>query len=245
MSVVKTTLDKGVDLSLWGLAPDTHNARNKQRATNFNQSEEAMSCVTSPVMFLQGHDSWFCENGYSKNTLIWDCVGEHTHAITTLLSNSLSPLRKVCNRTFSNIPRSTVYFHSRMTSTLVSNPVTFMSTTTLSLWSFSLMTSSSWTSAVAFILAAWRLPFVSIISKCSGFAECGRERKESYLTWIRILGFLKQFFIAHRPFGVEITCCSCDNIRMSETLEYSANQKWSKKFDSPNIRKKSRKEYSD
>ena len=31
----------------------------------------------------------FRGNGYSKNRLICDCAGEPTHAITTLLSNSL------------------------------------------------------------------------------------------------------------------------------------------------------------
>ena len=36
---------------------DTNCARSKQRAANFSQSEEATSPVTSPAMFLQGHDS--------------------------------------------------------------------------------------------------------------------------------------------------------------------------------------------
>ena len=51
----KSELDKSVDLSLCSLPPaqsqmdlflDTLCARNKQRAPNFNQSEEAMSRVT-------------------------------------------------------------------------------------------------------------------------------------------------------------------------------------------------------
>ena len=59
-------LDKIVDLSLGGLAPaqsqmdlflDTLCAGNKQRAANFNQSEEAMSRVTASAMFFQGHDN--------------------------------------------------------------------------------------------------------------------------------------------------------------------------------------------
>ena len=35
---------------------DTLCARNKQRAANFNQPEEAMSRVTASVMFFQGHE---------------------------------------------------------------------------------------------------------------------------------------------------------------------------------------------
>ena len=51
-NLTKSELDKSVDLSLCGLAPaqsqkdlflGTLCVRNKQRATNFNQSEEAMS----------------------------------------------------------------------------------------------------------------------------------------------------------------------------------------------------------
>ena len=193
----------------------------------------------------------FRGNGYFKNKLIFDCAGEHTHAITTLLSNSLLLTRKTCKQTLSKTPRLAVYFHARMTSTLVSNPVTFISTTTSSLWFFSLMTSLSWTSAVTFILAAWRvliigrLPLVSIISKCSGFAECGRERKDSYLTWIRILGFLEHFSVAYRPF------LRCRNslvmvYECRKTLEYATNRKRViYEFGSPNIRKKATKEYND
>ena len=59
----KSELDKSVDLSLWGLAPAqsqmdlfliTLCARNKQRATNFNQSEETMSRATASAMFFLG-----------------------------------------------------------------------------------------------------------------------------------------------------------------------------------------------
>ena len=55
---------------------DTLNARKQTKGRHFNQSGEAMSRVKGG-------------NGYSKNTLICDCAGEPTHAITTLLSNSL------------------------------------------------------------------------------------------------------------------------------------------------------------
>ena len=114
------------------------------------------------------------------------------------------------------------------------------------------MTSSSWTSAVTFILAAWRilivgrLPLVSIISKCSGFAKCGRERKESYLTWIRILGFLKQFFVAYRPF------LRCRNYLLllwwytnAGNAGICRKSEMIYEFDSPNVRKKATKEYND
>ena len=37
----------------------------------------------------------FRGNGYSKNRLICDCAGESTHAITTLLSNSLLSLHRI------------------------------------------------------------------------------------------------------------------------------------------------------
>ena len=59
-------LDKSVDLLLCALVPaqsqmdlllDTLCARNKQRAANFSQSEEAMSRVTASSMFFQGHDN--------------------------------------------------------------------------------------------------------------------------------------------------------------------------------------------
>ena len=82
---------KSVDLSLCDLVPahsqmdlflDTLCARNEQRAANLNQSEEAMSRVTTD----------FRGNGYSKNTLICDCTGELTHAMTTILSNSFLDL---------------------------------------------------------------------------------------------------------------------------------------------------------
>ena len=62
----KSELDKTVDLSLCGLAPeksqvnlflDTLCARKKQRAANFNQSEKAMSRVTASAMFFWGHDN--------------------------------------------------------------------------------------------------------------------------------------------------------------------------------------------
>ena len=62
----KGELDKSVDLSLCGLAPaqsqmdlflDTLYARNKQRAANFKELEEAMSRVTASVIFFQGHDN--------------------------------------------------------------------------------------------------------------------------------------------------------------------------------------------
>ena len=61
LSVTKSGLDKSVGLSLCGLAPaqsqmdlflDTLCARNKQRADNFNQSEEAMSRLTASAMFF-------------------------------------------------------------------------------------------------------------------------------------------------------------------------------------------------
>ena len=61
--VSKSELDKSVDLSLCGLATAQSEmdlfleklcARNKQRAANFNQSEEAMSRVTASVMFFSG-----------------------------------------------------------------------------------------------------------------------------------------------------------------------------------------------
>ena len=66
ITLIKSELDKSVDLSLCGLAPaqsqmglslDTLCARNKQRAAKFNQSEEAMSRVTASAMFFQGHDN--------------------------------------------------------------------------------------------------------------------------------------------------------------------------------------------
>ena len=75
---------------LCGLAPaqiqmdlffDTLCARNKQRAANFNQSEEAMTRVTASARDIITD---FRGNGYSKKRLLW----EPTHAITTLLSNS-------------------------------------------------------------------------------------------------------------------------------------------------------------
>ena len=59
----QSELDKSVDFSLCGCAPgqsqmdlclDTLCARNKQRADNFNQSEEAMSRVTASAMFFSG-----------------------------------------------------------------------------------------------------------------------------------------------------------------------------------------------
>ena len=62
----KSELEKSVDLSLCGLPPeqsqmdlflDTLCARNKQRASCFNQSEEAMSRVTSSAMFFQKHEN--------------------------------------------------------------------------------------------------------------------------------------------------------------------------------------------
>ena len=83
-------------LSLSGLAPaqlqmdlfvDILCVRNKQRVANCNQSEESMSRLTASAMFLQVHDNYF--RGYSKTRVICDCAGEPTHAITTLLSNSL------------------------------------------------------------------------------------------------------------------------------------------------------------
>ena len=61
--MIKSELDKSVDLSFYGLAPahsqidfflDTFCERNKQRAANFNQSEEAMSRATSSAMFFSG-----------------------------------------------------------------------------------------------------------------------------------------------------------------------------------------------
>ena len=97
--VVKSELDKIVDLSLCGLAPaqsqmdlslDILRARNKQRAANFNQSEEGMSrVIASAIFFFRDMTTDFRENGYSKNRLICDCAGEPTHAIIALLSNSL------------------------------------------------------------------------------------------------------------------------------------------------------------
>ena len=42
--------------------------------------------------FLRDMTTDFRRNGYSKNGLVCDCAGEPTHAITTLLSNSLLPL---------------------------------------------------------------------------------------------------------------------------------------------------------
>ena len=63
MAVTKSELDESVDPSLCGLAPtqsqmdlflDTLCARNKQRAANFNQSEEAMSRVTASAVFFSG-----------------------------------------------------------------------------------------------------------------------------------------------------------------------------------------------
>ena len=59
----KSELDKNVDLSFCGLAPallqmdlflGTLCARNKQRDTNFTQSEDAMSRVTDSAMFFLG-----------------------------------------------------------------------------------------------------------------------------------------------------------------------------------------------
>ena len=56
----KSELDKSVDLSLCSLAPaqsqmdlfsDALCPRNKQRAANFNQSEEVMARVTASAMF--------------------------------------------------------------------------------------------------------------------------------------------------------------------------------------------------
>ena len=61
----KSELGKSVDLSLCSLTPaqsqihlflDTICVRYKQRATNFNQSEESMSRVTAFGLFFQGHD---------------------------------------------------------------------------------------------------------------------------------------------------------------------------------------------
>ena len=95
------SLDKSVELSLCGLAPaqsqidlflDRLCARNKQRAANFNQSEEAMSRVNASDMFFMDATTDFRGNGYSKNRLICDCVGEPTHVTTTPLSNSLLTL---------------------------------------------------------------------------------------------------------------------------------------------------------
>ena len=59
----KSQLNKSVDLMLCGLAPaqsqmdlflDTLCARNKQRAVNSNQSEEAISYMTASAMFFSG-----------------------------------------------------------------------------------------------------------------------------------------------------------------------------------------------
>ena len=54
----KSELDKIVDLapaqSQMDLFLDILCARNKQRATNFNQLEEAMSRVTASAIFFQG-----------------------------------------------------------------------------------------------------------------------------------------------------------------------------------------------
>ena len=55
---------------------DTLYARNKQRAANFNQSEEAMSRVSASAMFFfRDMTTDFRGNGYSKNRLICDCAG--------------------------------------------------------------------------------------------------------------------------------------------------------------------------
>ena len=68
----KSIYDKGVDLSLCALAPpqsqmdsffDKLCAQNKQRAANFNRSEEDMSRVTASAMFFQGQDNLFLREG--------------------------------------------------------------------------------------------------------------------------------------------------------------------------------------
>ena len=56
---------------------------------NFKQSEEAISRVAASAMFVGDMTTDFRGNGYSKNRLICDSAEEPTHAITTLLSNSL------------------------------------------------------------------------------------------------------------------------------------------------------------
>ena len=84
---------------------DTLCVRNKQRGVNFNQSEEAMSGVTASVILFRDMTTDFRENRYSKNSLICDCVGESTHAITTLLSISLS----VFNMSFHSIEQTCMF----------------------------------------------------------------------------------------------------------------------------------------
>ena len=46
-------------------------------------------------VFFRDVTTDFRRNGHSKNRLICDCAGEATHAITTLLSNSLLKILKI------------------------------------------------------------------------------------------------------------------------------------------------------
>ena len=49
-----------------------------------------MSRLTASAMFfVRDMTTDFRGNGYSKNRLIYDCAGEATHVVTTLLSNAL------------------------------------------------------------------------------------------------------------------------------------------------------------
>ena len=50
----------------------------------------------------------FRGNGYSKNRIICDCAGEPTHAITTLLSNSILVLFMLPKRVNTEVVR---YFY--------------------------------------------------------------------------------------------------------------------------------------
>ena len=99
LSIIKNEIDKSVDLSLCGLAPAQSQmdsflyklfVRNKQRAVNFNQSEEAMLRVRVSAIFFRDMTTDFRRNRYSKNRLICECAGELTHAIAELSSNSLT-----------------------------------------------------------------------------------------------------------------------------------------------------------
>ena len=71
---------------------DTLYARKQTKSRHFNQSGEAMSGVTGSGIFFRDTTTYFRGNEYFKNRVICDCAGELSHAITTLLSNSLAPL---------------------------------------------------------------------------------------------------------------------------------------------------------
>ena len=79
-----------IDLSLWGFAPaqsQIHFARETNKGSP-RRSHVTRDCYCHVVFRDMTTD--FCWNWYSKNRLICDCAGQPTHAITTLLSNSLS-----------------------------------------------------------------------------------------------------------------------------------------------------------